>query len=202
MSGSPPREEYQRALLAAACNGEPPSGVLSFAASTPTVGHGKSSAAPATAYPSLLLSLFLSPLCLFPSPPFSSASLLNYTSNSSLGSARISTSATIGSQKQEKRRVPKSEDKILDAPSLVDDYCKWPSILSVHVYVCMSVRLTGSDTLQTSMCWTGEEIIYWLLLLARASSYGTLKMAQSLSCWILMRIATSPLCHGHRREST
>ena len=43
-SGSPPREEYQRALLAAACNGEPPSGVLSFAASTPTVGHGRSSA--------------------------------------------------------------------------------------------------------------------------------------------------------------
>ena len=54
VSTSPPREEFQRALLAAACNGEPPSGVLSFTASTPTAGQGRSSELPVLAHTTYL----------------------------------------------------------------------------------------------------------------------------------------------------
>ena len=51
-------------------------------------------------------------------------SFLNYTTNSSIGSASISCSLLRESQrKQERRKISSKAEKILDAPSLMNDYC-------------------------------------------------------------------------------
>ena len=59
-----------------------------------------------------------------------SGSFLNYTANSGIGSASISRSLLRESQKKERRKVSSEAEKILDAPSLMNDYCKY--ILIVH----------------------------------------------------------------------
>ena len=52
-------------------------------------------------------------------------SFLNYTANSGIGSASISRSLLRESQKKkERRKVSSAAERILDAPSLMNDYCE------------------------------------------------------------------------------
>ena len=53
-------------------------------------------------------------------------SSLNYTANMSNS---ISSQSVRSSQKRRERRLPKDAEKVLDAPGLVDDYCKYILVL-------------------------------------------------------------------------
>ena len=69
-----------------------------------------------------------------PSPPTHTGSFLNYTASMS---ASFNASSVRSSHKKPPHTLPTSAERILDAPSLVDDYCK-------SVCVCISVPYFGS----------------------------------------------------------
>lgn len=68
-------------------------------------------------------------LCALPSPY--TGSFLNYTANMS---ASFNASSVRSSHKKPPHTIPTSAERILDAPSLVDDYCK-PDCMSWCVFL-------------------------------------------------------------------
>lgn len=72
-------------------------------------------------------------------------SFLNYSASMS---ASFNASSVRSSQKKPSHPIPTSAERILDAPSLVDDYCKYVyfSLMNdknAHMYSCENLTLRG-----------------------------------------------------------